>query len=220
MIMVTFGIVRKKEANLVAGMSAGDKIAQYELYKYCADYYHAKYRGLFTAPEDAVEEILQNTFIKFWENIESGRIYAEEGLVYGKDGRPLNGSIRTYFMGIARLKYFEWIHDHPLCPSLETESGHSTIYGDYDVNAGYEGLCGDDENAKSEIVANLMSRMSTRCTEILSKFYYEGKDLDRIMLEMPSIESKNALKTKKHKCMDSLRKVATEAYQQYLHSNR
>ena len=43
---------------------------QYELYTYCSDYFWDNYRGVFFAEENAAAEILQNTFIAFWENIE------------------------------------------------------------------------------------------------------------------------------------------------------
>jgi hypothetical protein len=77
-------------------------------------------------------------------------------------------------------------------------------------------LYDDRENVQLEIIADIISRMSERCYEILSKFYYEGKDLDRILIEIPSVESKNALKTKKHKCMETLRTSANETYKRYL----
>ena len=51
---------QQKEVRLIAGMHDGNQLAQYELYEYCADYYYEKYRGVFYAPEDAVEEIFQN----------------------------------------------------------------------------------------------------------------------------------------------------------------
>ena len=61
--------------------------------------------------------------------------------------------------------------------------------------------------------------MPERCYEILTKFYYEEKDLDSILKEIPSIESKNALKTKKHKCMENLREGARETYERFLKHN-
>ena len=75
---------QQKEARLIAGMHDGNQLAQYELYEYCADYYYEKYRGVFYATEEAVEEILQNSFIKLWENIECGKICAENNIVKGK----------------------------------------------------------------------------------------------------------------------------------------
>ena len=123
---------QQKEARLIAGMHDDNQLTQYELYEYCADYYYEKYRGVFYATEEAVEEILQNSFIKLWENVECCKIYAEDNIVKGKDGKPLSGSIRTYFMGIAKLKYLEWLREHPFFADPETEMGKKVRANGFD----------------------------------------------------------------------------------------
>ena len=210
---------QQKEARLIAGMLNGNQLVQYELYEYCSDYYHEKYKGVFYAPEEAAEEIFQNSFIKLWENIKCYKIYAEDNIVKGKDGKPLSSSIRTYFMGIAKLKYLEWLREHPFYADPETEMGKKVRANGFDEQEYMDMLYGDSNNIQLEIIADLISKMSERCYEILSKFYYENKNLDRILTEIPSIESKNALKTKKHKCMENLREVANETYIRYLKYN-
>jgi hypothetical protein len=166
-----------------------------------------------------VEEIFQNSFIVLWENIESGKIYSEDGVVKGKNRQPLSGSLRTYFMGIVKIKYLEWLHEHPLYADPETELGKQFKKNGFDEKEYIEMLYGDSENVQLEIIADLISHMSGRCYEILTKFYYEEKDLDRILEEIPSLDSKNALKTKKYKCMENLRKSAQEVYKRYLNNN-
>ena len=111
------------EARLVAGMFNRNKKAQSELYAYCSKYFWASYRGIFFADEETATEIFQNTFIAFWENIERRKIYVNEGRVMGKNNEPLSGSILTYFMGIARIKYLEWVREHPSYADPETEMG-------------------------------------------------------------------------------------------------
>ena len=208
-------IKKKNEAYLIRGF-VDRSAAQYELYAYCYSYYKAHHKGVFFINDEwAVEEIFQNSLIKFWEDIENGKIYAEGELVMGKDGKPFTGSILTYFMSIARFKYMEWVKKNPTYADPEEEQIHEIqkigkiaydiLYGD------------DDENmVMMNILADVISRMSERCREILTKYYYEEKDLDMILLEIPSIDSKNALKTKKHKCMENLRHTANEIYQRYL----
>lgn len=210
---------QQKEAKLVAGMYEGNRLAELELYEYCADYYYEKYRGVFYVPDEAVEEIFQNSFIKLWENIMCGKIYAENNIVKGKDAKPLNGSIRTYFMGIAKLKYLEWIREHPFFADPETEMGKKIRANGFDEREYLDMLYGDSDNIQLEIIADLMSNLPERCYEILSKFYYEGKDLNKILEEIPSIKSKDALKTKKYKCLENLREVANETYRRYLKNN-
>ena len=75
--------------------------------------------------------------------------------------------------------------------------------------ASYTELLYDDDNTDMlEVVSNCISKMPKRCNQILTMFYYEEKTLDEIMTEMPELESKNALKTRKYKCMEELRKTA------------
>lgn len=203
---------RKEEARLVAGMYEGDRRAQSELYAYCSDYFWDNYRGVFFADEESAKKIFQTAFITLWEKIEQGKIYASEGYVMGKNNKPLNGSILTYFMAVARLKNLELSRDKSDCVDLESELAQ------HDKQQYADMLYDSEENTMLDIIADIISQMSERCREILSKFYYEEKDLDTILSEVPTIDSKDALKTKKHKCMESLRKSAKDIYNRYLNS--
>lgn len=207
---------QQKEARLVEGMADKRRRTQYELYAYCADYFWKNYRGVFFVADDTAAEILQNTFIAFWENIERRKIYVVDGVVMGKDNEPLNGSILTYFMGIARYKYLEWGREHPVYADPETEMGRKIKKEGFDLKEYMDLLYDSGENMMIDIIADVISHMSPRCSEILTKFYYEEKKLEVILNEIPTIESKDALKTKKHKCMETLRKSAREIHKRML----
>ena len=210
--------IQENEARLVAGMADKRQRTQYELYAYCSDYFWDNYRGVFFAEENAAAEILQNTFIAFWENIERKNIYVEDGIVMGKDNKPLNGSILTYFMSIARNKYLEYGREHPVYADPETELGRLLRAEGFDPNDYIDMLYDPGENLKIDIIADVLSHMSPRCNQILTKFYYEEKKLETILKEMPTIESYAALKTKKNKCLNTLRKSAREIYKRILNS--
>lgn len=207
---------QQKEARLVEGMADKRRRTQYELYAYCADYFWKNYRGVFFVADDTAAEILQNTFIAFWENIERRKIYVVDGVVMGKDNEPLNGSILTYFMGIARYKYLEWGREHPVYADPETEMGRKIKKEGFDLKEYMDLLYDSGENMMIDIIADVISHMSPRCSEILTKFYYEEKKLEVILNEIPTIESKDALKTKKHKCMETLRKSARDIHKRML----
>lgn len=210
--------IQEKEACLVEGLANKNRRTQYELYAYCADYFWDNYRGVFFANENDAAEILQNTFVTFWENIEKRKIYVADGIVMGKENKPLNGSILTYFMSIARNKYLEWGREHPVYADPETEIGRKIREEGFDSNEYIDMLYDSGENMMLDIIADVISHMSPRCSEILTKFYYEEKKLEVILDEIPTIESKDALKTKKHKCMETLRKSAREIYYRKLNS--
>ena len=209
---------QEKEARLVAGMYDKNKKVQSELYVYCSRYFWANYRGVFFADEESATEIFQNTFIAMWENIERRKIYVSDGRVMCKNNEPFSGSILTYFIGIARIKYLEWVRYHPAYVWPERGMGRKRKEEGFDAQQ-YTNMLYDSEDKKMlDVIADVVSHMSERCCEILSKFYYEEKDLDTILFEIPTMGSKNALKTKKHKCMESLRNSAKNIYCNYLNS--
>lgn len=210
--------IQEKEARLIEGMAEERRQTQYELYAYCADYFWGNYKGVFFADESAAEEIFQNSFIAFWENIERRKIYVENGIVMGKGDVPLDGSILTYFMSIARNKYLEYGREHPVYADPETELGRLIKEEGVDANAYTDMLYDSDENMMLDIIADVISHMSPRCNQILTKFYYEEKKLEVILTEISAIESYKALKSKKHKCMETLRKSAKDIYYRRLNS--
>lgn len=210
--------IQENEARLVAGVADKRRRTEGELYAYCADYFWDNYRGVFFADEDTASEILQNAFIAFWENIERRKIYVEDGIVMGKDKMPLKGSILTYFMSIARIKYLEYGREHPVYTDPETELGRLLRAEGFDPDVYVDMLYDPVENTMIDIIADVLSHMSPRCNQILTKFYYEEKKLETILKEMPTIESYDALKTKKNKCLNTLRKSAREIYKRILNS--
>lgn len=210
--IVSINPSQKIEAEYVDGVY--HKISTYEqkLYNYCRQYFDEKAGGLFFAHEDARAEIFQNSFVKLWEIIEERKIYVEEGVLKGKDGQPLSCTLTTYFMRIAKIKYLEFVRSHPLHISLDDNVSDTDVDRDEYIDL----LYGREEDIQLQIIADCISHMSARCNEILVKFYYEEKDLDTILVEIPSIESKNALKTKKFKCMEALREAVNTIYNNYL----
>lgn len=202
---------QEKEARLVAGMADKQRRIQNELYTYCSKYFKI-YKSIFSVDEYVREEIFQNSFITLWENIERGQIYVKDGILMGKDNMPFRGSILTYFMSIARYKYLEIIRkrlgdadfDKEIIRLVREEWPHSDEYDNMLYDSG--------ENMMLEIIADVLSKMPTRCYQILTKFYYEEKKLDVILNEIRTITSYDALKTRKNKCFKALRDSVLKIY--------
>ena len=205
--------IQENEARLVAGMAEKRRSIEYELYVYCSDYFWDNYRGVFFIEENAAAEILQNTFIAFWENIERRKIYVEDGVLKGKDNMPFRGSILTYFMKIARNKYFEYIRSKSDDADIDIELARTLREKGFDPDEYIDMLYDSGENLMLDIIADVVSKMPERCYQILTKFYYEEKELDTILNEIPTISSYNALKTRKNKCLNTLRDNAIKAYE-------
>ena len=151
---------QEKEARLVAGMYDKDRKIQSELYAYCSKYFWANYRGVFFADEESATEIFQNTFIAMWENIERRKIYVSDGRVMGKNNEPLSGSILTYFMGIARIKYLEWVREHPTYADPETEMGRKIKEEGFDAQQYINMLYDSEDNKMLDIIADVISHLS------------------------------------------------------------
>lgn len=202
------------DAAYVEGVSRHDREMERALYEYCKRYFDDNYRGVFFISDEMQKmEVFQNAFITLWENIERKRIRVEDGVLKGKDGNLFTSSLTTYFMGIAKLKYLEWVREHARIDCEE----EGQLRG-MDLNAYRDLLYDDGKEAMLTIIADCISRMSERCNQIISMFYYEEKNLDDILEALPSFKSKDALKTAKHKCMENLRKTAQEIYHRYLNA--
>ena len=112
----------------------------------------------------------------------------------------------------------EYGREHPVYADPETELGRLIRGKGFNPNEYIDMLYDSGENMMLEIIADIISHMSQRCSQILSKFYYKEKKLDIILKEMPTIESYDALKTKKNKCLKALRESAREIYHRKLNS--
>lgn len=185
------------------------------LHYHCKQYFDENYKGIFFIGNDSKDDIFQEAFIKLWENIIDKKIYVEDGVLKGKGGKVFSSKLTTYFMGIAKLKFLEWVRNNPNNSLDEQE----TMRRKEQEMALLEMLLYDSSDEDMlEIIADCISNMSKRCNQILTMFYYENKTLDDIMEDLPGFESKNALKTRKYKCMEELRKSAKTIYHRYLNS--
>lgn len=203
------------DAEFVDGVYKRDPVIERKLYSHCKQYFDENYPGVFFVGKEHKDEIFQDAFIKLWENIDNRKIYVENGILKGNNGEPFKCKLTTYFMSIAKFLFMEWARDNMRVVSDEEEE-HNRNEQDKDM---YKDLLYDSyEEAMIGIIADCISRMSERCNQIITMFYYEEKTLDVIMNELPSFESKDALKTAKYKCMDTLRKSAKTIYHKYLNS--
>lgn len=206
---------RYSDAAYVEGVFKRDPIMERALHYHCKRYFDENYKGVFFVGNEFKDEIFQEAFIKLWENITNKKIYAEDGVLKGKDGKTFSGKLTTYFMSIAKLKYLEWSRENPHKVSDEEEERRRR---EQEIELFKTLLYDSDDEVMLEIIADCVSHMSERCNQILTMFYYEEKTLDDIMIELPTFDSKNALKTAKYKCMEMLRKSARLIYLRYLNS--
>ena len=215
---IDFKPLKYADAVYVEGVYKRNPMLERALYNYCKQYFDENYRGVFFVDDTYKMEIFQEAFIKLWENIESKKIYAEDGVLKGKDRNPFTSSLTTYFKGIARLKYLEWVREKMHVFNSEDIEKNGNKLKTKDDECYLDMLYDKSDNTMLDIIADCIAHMSERCSQILTMFYYQEKNLDAILMELQdTYTSKDALKTEKYKCMEKLRKSATEIYNKYLH---
>lgn len=190
----------------VEGVAKHNRDMEFELERHCRSYFNDNFKKFFFCGEDVRTEIYQNSFIKLWENIEKGKLYVNDGVLYGANNKPFTGKLTTYFMSIAKFKYLEYVRSNNNDSNVDIDDKISELLYDH------------PSTTMEDIIADCIAAMSDRCNQLLTKFYYEDKSLDVILKEIPTITNKNALKTMKFKCMSTLRSNARSMYNRYVNS--
>lgn len=218
--IIQFQAKTYSDAAYVEGVANHDQTMAFNLERHCHMYFNENYGSVFFCDKEKRTEIFQDSFIKLWENIETGVLYVKDGVVFGANNEPFKSNLTTYFMGIARNKYREYVRTIKHTGEFDDEEKKGHVHKDYgDDSYGMMNLLYDKSDRMMEdIIADCIAVMSERCNQILTKFYYEEKNLDIIMLEIPSFTNKNALKTMKYKCMETLRANAQAMYKRYVNS--
>lgn len=203
------------DIELVLGVANSDPSVEQALYSHCKTYFFNKVNGVFFVSDEFVlQNIFQDSFLKLWENIEHKKIEVSDGVLIGHNKQPFKGTLNTYLMAIAKNKFLEWART----TKRELELFENTDYS----QQGFDSIAEDIKNGNDynevmrSILAECVSKMPKRCCQILTQFYYNNMNLDEIISATPSFHSKNALKTSKNKCLNTLRKSATELYKSYL----
>lgn len=191
-----------------------DKVTE-EFYHLARRYFKNSYRSVFSRM-DLMEDIFQQSFVKLWTEIETGKIFVgenEELFRYDRNGniRKLTCSLNTFLIDIAKNDYRSWLRNERLTLEDDFESfAHmeevkSVAWGDESA-----------ETLREQIVNSCILELPPRCKEILTMFYYQGMTLDEIIIARGEKNiSKNGLKTGKYKCMESLKAKVRDTFSKY-----
>lgn len=197
------------DAIYVDGVYRCDPIIERALHKLCRKYYDDNFHK---CSEEGRKDIFQSSLLALWENIRNKRLYAKNGVLIGKDGQPFTSSLTTYFMGIVKYKYLEWLRSNPIAPSIsQNKEKIPENYNDDEIVSDF--IYDDTTLTRFSIIANRISHMPKRCNKILTLFYYEEKNYDEMLALMPTFKSRDALKTAKYKCLKRLSDSVNGTYQ-------
>lgn len=192
------------ESSLVRSVADREIGSDFELYKYCRDYFNSvcdRVVGTGSTSERNFysEDFFQEAFIQIWTEIENGRIFVEGRKIFRKDklGTPfcMRCSIRTFLLSIIRNMNAQSRR------KISVEIPENII--SYDQFRTMESCI--DEHLRLQVVDDCVLNLPPRCKSVLTMFYYEGKSLDEILVIRGENTSKDGLKTGKYKCMQKLK---------------
>lgn len=198
------------DTEYVNGMKSGNRKIQSHFYNHCRDYFNHTYSKLFFTDNEQKNDIFEDSFIILWQKIERGDICVKDGVVMTKDGKQLKCNLKTFMMSIAWNKFREYTRKHreelfeDMFYSIKQTATKSISFSNNTKE--------DAEAIKFEIIATCVAKMPKRCNQILTMFYFEGKKLDTIMIELNTFTSKDALKTAKNKCFTTLKNNVLQQY--------
>lgn len=201
--------LKHSDIEFVEGVLNKTPRIEHDFYNYCKSYFEIHYKSVFFTTETDREDIFQNAFITLWQNIERGKIRISDGVIVGNKGEKLQCSLTTYLMSIARNKYLELSRygsdgNKSELPSDDELNGNEELIDDW--------LEEDYEDAMYEVISDSISVMPPKCSQLLTKFYYENKKLDDMLTEIPEYNSKDALKSNKNRCLNRLKTYAKQLY--------
>lgn len=197
------------DIQIVDAYQNGDKKIQQFWYDKCRSQFGkgtSNYGGLTDYDRD---DLFQDSFIIFWEKMESHQIYIHEGMVHvtSKKGDSIIPDMLGYFMRIVKNKYLEMFHSGKyVIPINEVVTSSNDDF--------FEDLYWDEDPdvEKDRIVSQCLLSLPKSCLEILTMFYYEKKSLEQILEERPENNSYDGLKSRKSKCMTNLKKRISESF--------
>lgn len=198
------------DESYVREIQKGNKEVIEHFYTHCRDYFRRTYKRLFQE-ENLEADFFHESFIKLWKEIRHGSIFVEGGLIYKKNAvgeiNTLKCSLRTYLLDITKNDYNQYLRRKEMSSSDMEELLNEKI--------DEKEITTHTEDLKSKIVSECVKNLPASCYKIISLFYYEQKNYDEIMEMSDNYTSKDALKTRKYKCMEQLQRRIEEKFNMY-----
>ncbi len=194
---------RWTDKEIVCAIVERDNAALEQIYHSFRTYFMLHAGTLFAGGAPA-DDIFHDALVHLWREIETRRIAQHDGRICRwTDGepRPMTSSLTTFLIAIAKRKHWEQLRREHL---VLTDNEHTLETLDRERYEQRPPELTDDE-VRQQVVADAVLRLTERCRDILTLFYYEHHSLDEILAIRPANNSKMGLKTSKYKCMQRLR---------------
>lgn len=198
------------DAQIVEAFATADHLLMHQYYEACRSTVRratSRYQGITDYERD---ELFQDSFIVLWEKIETRAIFTDRGHVFVRTraGIAPLPDLTAYFIRIVRNKYLELMRR-----SSRTAALSDTLIADIEAHNLNEPLWWDSDPdvMKERLMSEALRSLPRGCIDLLTKFYYDRMTLDQILAERPDGSSYDGLKTRKSKCLASLRRRMAKA---------
>ncbi|MCD7972364.1 MAG: sigma-70 family RNA polymerase sigma factor [Candidatus Azobacteroides sp.] len=162
-----------------------------ELYIKCREPFLNFARSFLLVGEEQILEIYQECFID---------LYLQK--IKTREYRTFTCSLKTYLFSIGRNKILNYIRDH----------GKYTRVTLSDYIPEIENPEEEEEWKKTqEKIFPIVQRMKEPCNQLLSLYYWEGKDMKKIA-EILHFKNEKVAKSKKYKCMQALKEKLSSLF--------
>ena len=182
------------EQILLEKIKQKDESTIIELYNEHKDAFFGFLRKDFSSlDEDNLQDLYQEAWYAVYRNIKDGRLL------------QLTSTLKTYLFQIGRNQAISLVKK--LNKMNSDEEVRDDGWDDEDIDD-----IEDVQAKKSLILRKAVDMLSESCRKIMKLFYFEMKKLDEILYLLDDYSSKDALKTKKYKCMKRLEKLVKDTF--------
>lgn len=140
----------------------------------------------FNLEKEDVLDIYQDAVIVFYENARKGKLDF------------LKSTITTYIFAIGKYKIYALLKRERNEIPLDEVSAETLLMQDEEFTA----------DAQVKRLQKALGALGSKCRELLTLFYYEGKKLEEIQ-EKLGYESRDVLKSQKSRCLKKLKELAS-----------
>ena len=137
------------------------------------------------------EDILQDTLVVLWQKVQ-------------EDGFTLTAKLDTFLFSISKNLWLRQLRKHGRMSSYDFTEDNAIDMQDYNKPV-------EEENDKVAVLAQYMSKLGDTCKQLLSLFYFEQWDMEKIAEKM-SFANADTAKAKKYQCKKKLEEMIKEHY--------
>jgi len=198
------------DSALVRGFITGNRRLQQLCYRKCRETFLRIFSnaGAFTP---MLDELLHESFEVLWIRMEQGSIIPTPAGVQVRhaDGslEPVSDLTGAFFAGIVRMRFRAYCSRKSLMVP-DSAAIAEAMLKEIPTEENDEAA----ETQKSILIYEALNSLPPSCVEILTMYYHEEKSLSEILEARSANSSYNGLKTRKKKCLDTLKERIIQSF--------